>query len=60
MATKRLPTFQGYTVDMRLREFRKMNVGELPEFIAFDSTRGRRLLKELRTHGFTTPEEILS
>jgi hypothetical protein len=44
---RRLPTFKGYTVDCRLREFRK--VGERGiEFIPFDSVVGRRLLTEFR------------
>lgn len=56
---KRLPMFNGYTVDERLREFRKIHFGELPEFISFDSKRGRTLLKKLQAQGFTTPEEII-
>lgn len=39
-----LPTFRGYTVDVRLREFRKVIVGRRPEFIPFDSRKGFRLL----------------
>src|SRR5687768_15112791 len=32
-----LPTFKGYIVDMRLREFRKATLGEEIEFVPFDS-----------------------
>lgn len=60
MPVRKLPTFNGYTVDNRLREFRKLSYGTRPEFIPFDSQRGRTLLKQLRAHGFTTPEEIIS
>jgi len=38
-----LPTFRGYTVDVRLKEFRKAVIGEWPEFIPFDSPKGERL-----------------
>lgn len=43
-----LPTFKGYTVDMRLREFRKAVVGEPLEFIPFNSPDGKKLLSELK------------
>lgn len=43
-----LPTFHEYTVDRRLREFRKMIFGEMPEFIPFDSEKGRELMAEMR------------
>ena len=43
-----LPTFREYTVDRRLREFRKMVFGEMPEFIPFDSEKGRELMAEMR------------
>ncbi len=35
-----LPTFYGYTVDMRLRQFRKMHTDDWPEFINFDEPDG--------------------
>lgn len=43
-----LPTFKDYTVDFRLKEFRKVD-RNLPsiEFIPFDSPKGRELLKEM-------------
>jgi len=45
---KELPVFKGYTVDERLREFRKMDVGVIPKFIPFDSPKGQELLSEYR------------
>ena len=39
-----LPTFKGYTVDMRLREFRKAVWGEEIEFLSFESEKGKKLL----------------
>lgn len=47
---KELPKFRGYTVDERLREFRKINFGEEPEFIPFDSPKGQELLSEMRAN----------
>ena len=44
-----LPTFKGYTVDMRLREFRKANFGEKLEFISFDRPEGKELLGRLKS-----------
>lgn len=43
-----LPTFRGYTVDGRLKEFRKVKRGKPLEFIPFESDEGRRLLEEMR------------
>ena len=43
-----LPTFKGYTVDMRLREFRKAIPGVTLEFIPFDSPEGEVMLEELK------------
>ena len=42
-----LPTFNGYAVDRRLKEFRKMELGQVPEFIPFDSDKGKALSKEM-------------
>ena len=51
-APLRLPTFefngQSYTVDFRLREFRHLVLGELPEYVPFESARGRVLLRAYR------------
>lgn len=44
---KELRVFKGYIVDERLREFRVMNYGEMPEFIPFDSPKGQELLSDM-------------
>jgi hypothetical protein len=44
-----LPTFKGFTVDMRLREFRKATSGEKLEFIPFNSSEGKKLFEELKS-----------
>jgi len=43
-----LPTFKGYTVDLRLQEFRKVPLNKLPEFVPFLSDKGARLFYEFR------------
>jgi hypothetical protein len=40
----KLPVFRGYTVDERLRQFRKVDVSKGIESIPFDSHKGQRLL----------------
>lgn len=48
---RELPRFEGYTIDERLREFRKVgrkNGNFTIEFVSFASTKGRKLLKKLR------------
>ena len=40
-----LPTFKGYTVDVRLREFRKITSVSESEFVNFDSPEGDMLLE---------------
>lgn len=42
--TTRLPIFHGYTVDVRLKEFRKAGLEQGLEFVRFDSARGEALL----------------
>jgi len=41
-----LPTFKGYTVDIRLKQFRKVSPGLKIRFIDFDSPKGNKLLAE--------------
>ena len=41
---RRLQEFQGYTVDLRLKQFRKISLDALPEFIEFDSEEGQALV----------------
>lgn len=47
-----LPIYKGYTVDFRLKEFRKVPDNKLPEFIPFDSEEGKILIDEF----MKTPE----
>jgi hypothetical protein len=42
-----LKTFEGYTVDLRLRQFRKVIIGESLEFIDFENRKGQKLLRKL-------------
>ncbi len=43
-----LPTYRGYTIDKRLRQFRKVIHGCQIEFIEFDSEEGKELLAEMQ------------
>ncbi|MDP2750552.1 MAG: hypothetical protein Q8O89_07000 [Nanoarchaeota archaeon] len=46
----RLEMFKGYTLDFRLREFRKVNPKKRKiEFVVFNSKKGAKLLKEYYT-----------
>lgn len=45
-----LPKFKGYTVDERLKEFRKAEYGKSIEFIPFVSPKGQELLEEKRAN----------
>ena len=47
MSVTVLPTFKGYTVDMRLKEFRRAIPGKKPENIHFLSRKGSRLFWEM-------------
>ena len=41
--------FNGFTVDFRLKQFRRVDKGNrIIEFIDFDSERGKKILKEYR------------
>ena len=51
-----LPTFKGYTVDMRLKEFRRAIPDVTLEFIPFNSPEGKKLLEELKS----LAQEIIS
>ncbi len=39
-----LPIFNGYTVDVRLRQFRRVSKGQIT-FVNFDTPEGEKLLK---------------
>lgn len=56
MSVTVLPTFKGYTVDMRLREFRRAIPDVTLGFIPFDSPEGKKLMEELKSFA----EEIIS
>jgi len=44
---KELPTFKGYTVDTRLKQFRKVDRSKPSiDFVDFDSEEGQELLEE--------------
>jgi hypothetical protein len=45
---RRLPVFKGYTVDLRLQEFRKIEPNKLPEFAPLLSDKGAKLFYEFR------------
>lgn len=45
---RKLPVFKGYTVDLRLQEFRKVPFNDLPEFVPLLSDKGARLFNEFR------------
>jgi hypothetical protein len=49
---RQLPTFKGYTVDFRLKEFRKAEYGKALEFLSFDSEKGKKMITEF----LKTPE----
>lgn len=40
-----LPIFNGYTIDYRLKEIRRVQCGEAPMFIPFSSQQGKELLR---------------
>jgi len=48
MSVTILPTFKGYTVDMRLKEFRRAIPDVTLEFIPFNSAKGKKMLEELK------------
>jgi hypothetical protein len=46
-----LEVFKGYTVDPRLKEFRKLIYGKKFEILSFDSPTGKRMLAEYEKKG---------
>jgi hypothetical protein len=44
---RKLKEFQGYTVDLRLQQVRKMEYGKQPQFIEFASPKGKKLLVQM-------------
>ena len=59
MYENKLPTFKGWTVDIRLKQLRKINpkaAGGI-EFLDFDSEEGDRLIAAyIKTLPFNSPE----
>ena len=53
-----LPTYKGYTVDYRLKQFRKVPLDRLPEFVEFDSDKGDELLAQMIRKNLV-PKEVL-
>ena len=48
---RKLPIFMGYTVDERLREFRKVDIViRAIEFIPFESDKGQDILRKYRRY----------
>ncbi len=46
-----LPVYNGYSVDVRLRQFRKARLGKMVEFIDFDSGEGLVMYWEMVKFG---------
>lgn len=44
-----LKVFEGYTIDLRLQQFRKIEMDKLPEFIEFESEKGQELLSKMHS-----------
>lgn len=54
---RQLPVFKGYTVDARLKQFRRVDPDWGMEFIEFNSEKGEILLEEyIATIDADTPE----
>ena len=49
---RKLPEFKGYTIDEKLREFRRVVYGKSIEFIAFDSAKGKKLLRQMERSNY--------
>lgn len=48
---KELPKYKGYTVDYRLKEFRKLIPGKTFAIVSFNSPKGREMLNEYEDKG---------
>ena len=49
MSVTILPTFKGYTVDLRLQEFRRATPNARLEFIPFQTPKGEKLFADLQS-----------
>ena len=54
-----LKTFKGYTVDLRLKQLRKVPMNALPEFIDFDSLEGLELVAEMHNEAIGRANEMV-
>jgi hypothetical protein len=52
-----LPTYRGFTIDKRLRQFRQVKQDYQIEFIEFDSEQGQELLEEMSEYFIFLQEE---
>lgn len=50
--TIQLPIYKNYTIDYRLKEFRKAIPGKCLEFVSFESKQGKRLLTQLNKEAY--------
>ena len=55
---KKLPIYKGWTVDYKLKQFRKIPLNKLPQFVDFDSDLGDKLFCQMLKKGLI-PNEIL-
>ena len=55
-----LPTYKGYTVDYRLKQFRKIPLDRLPEFVDFDSEKGDELLTQMIKKNLVQKEVLVN
>jgi len=44
---RRLKVFEGYTIDLKLKQFRKAEIGQELEFIEFNRKEGKELLQKM-------------
>ena len=59
MGIRRLPIFEGCTVDLRMRQFRRVHDNGWIDFIEFDSPEGSAILRRMVQSGETgEPVEI--
>ncbi|NLG06684.1 MAG: hypothetical protein GX559_03255 [Candidatus Pacebacteria bacterium] len=59
MAITKLPTFEKYTVDLKLRQFRFINKKQKLKIIHFDTKRGKKILKKISINRFTNESKLL-
>lgn len=55
-----LKTFEGYTVDRRIGQFRKFNPGQLPEFIDFIDPEAEPILARMHEKAIEISNEMVN